>query len=431
MPEFTLRDICHVCKNDDGDRFVGIRADAGSVAVYFPLGYQLPPVTENERELRRDIARLILVLAAFTEQKDKLLAVKQSSAPQSADFPVSAYMAVIADYMARSYYTETEWKYAAGDSGKIDWRRTMRRHQPMIQSNGSPVYTKFEVRNFAPNDRTLITRVHEFCVYEAFQKLGWLFSSEILRRPQLKLEGNKNMFIGVIRDKMGRTFIDNDKQLFQNMLDMLNYLDERSPQNRYCFGTDNFEYVWQRLIDKAFGVKNKRDFFPHAFWRYLPEHGSSAQRRDALQPDTIMIADAGGRERVFVLDAKYYRFGATGIASHLPEASSIHKQITYGEYVSTKTEYSGEDAVFNAFIMPYNRNGNPLGLNGELECIGEARGDWKPNLSSYEAVQGIVVDTRYLMYHYAGNTAPQMKRMAETILAAFKHHRALDAAGRS
>lgn len=430
ITDFNLRDICHVCKNEDGDRFVGIKADADRVAVYFPLGYQLPPITENERELRRDITHLILVLAAFTEQKDKLLAMKNFFAPQSVDFPVNAYMTVITDYMTRSYYTETELKYITSESGKIDWRKTIKKHQPIIQSNGSPIYTKFEVRNFAPNDRTLITRVHEFCVHEAFHKLGWLFSSEEPRQPQLKLEGNKNMFIGVVRDKMGQTFIDNDKRLFQSMIDMLNYLDERSPQNRYYFGTDNFEHVWEKMIDKVFGVRNKRDYFPRTNWKYLPRTSHAAHENDALEPDTIMIP--ANMEKAFVLDAKYYRFGVTGIPSHLPPSSSINKQITYGEYVNTFPEFRGTDKVYNAFIMPYNKtaydklnnpNGNYLGLSDNFEYIGEAHGDWKTHGLSYEVVQGILVDTRYLMYHYSGNTSIQISQMADKILAAYEYHR--------
>ena len=436
MTDFYLRDICHVCKEDDGDRFVGIKADANSVAVHFPLGYQLPSVTQNERNLRRDITHLILVLAEFTDKKGKLLSMRKRIAPQNVDFPVSAYINVVSDYMTRSYYTETEPKYVTSDSGKIDWKKTMRKHQPIIQSNGSPIYTKFEVCNITPNDRMLITRVHEFCVYEAFQKLGWLFSAETPRQPQMKLAGNKNMFIGIVHDKMRRTFIDKDKQLFQSMIHMLNYLDERSPQNHYYFGTDNFEYVWERMIDRAFGIKNKRDYFPRTYWRHLTKSSISSHKNDALEPDTIMIMDIRGKRRAFVLDAKYYRFGITGSPSHLPPSSSINKQITYGEYVNTLPEFVGADTVFNAFIMPYNRttyekdknpHGNFLGLSGEFEFVGEAHGDWKTLGLSYEFVQGIVVDARYLMYHYSGNTATQIKLMVDKILDAYDHHRSFSA----
>ena len=337
-------------------------------------------------------------------------------------------MTVITDYMTRSYYTETEQEFVTSNSGKIDWRRTVKRHRPIIQSNGSPIYTKFEVRSYTPNDNTWITRVHEYCVYEAFQKLGWLFTSESPREPQLKLEGNKNMFIGVIRDKMGRTFKDNDKQLFQSMIDMLNYLDERSPQKRYYFGTDNFEYVWEKMIDKVFGVKNKHDYFPRSHWRYLTM--TTNHDNDALEPDTIMIPPGMGK--AFVLDAKYYRYGATGNPRHLPSSSSINKQITYGEHVNKLPDFSGEDAVLNAFIIPYNKtsydketapHGNRLMLNGTYESIGEAYGTWKKEGFSYEVVQGIVVDIRHLMFHYTGNTAPQIKLMADKILSAYEAHR--------
>ena len=55
------------------------------------------------------------MLAAFTDQKDNLLAMKKFFSPQSADFPINAYMTVISDYMIRSYYTETEQKYVTSE----------------------------------------------------------------------------------------------------------------------------------------------------------------------------------------------------------------------------------------------------------------------------------------------------------------------------
>jgi hypothetical protein len=141
-----------------------------------------------------------------------------------------------------------------------------------------------------------------------------------------------------------------------------------------------------------------------------------------------------GKQRVFVLDAKYYRFGVTGIPYHLPASSSISKQITYGEYVSAKSEYSEDDTVYNAFLMPYNRtpydkennpNGNRLGLKDNFESIGEAYGEWKTIGKSYETVQGILIDTRYLMYHYAYNKDMQIRLMSELILDAYEKHKAL------
>ena len=47
--------------------------------------------------------------------------------------------------------------------------------------------------------------------------------------------------------------------------------------------------------------------------------------------------------------------------------------------------------------------------------IGEAVGDWRNNQKYYERIQGIVMDTRYLMYHYTGNPMKEKVALAECI----------------
>ena len=38
----TLRQMCHVNENSEGDSFVGVKADTGGMTIYFPIGYELP-----------------------------------------------------------------------------------------------------------------------------------------------------------------------------------------------------------------------------------------------------------------------------------------------------------------------------------------------------------------------------------------------------
>ena len=65
----NIRERCHVNKNDEGDSFVGVKADTDDAVIYFPIGYQLPP---NDDDLRADINNLFYVLAAFMKE-DKLI----------------------------------------------------------------------------------------------------------------------------------------------------------------------------------------------------------------------------------------------------------------------------------------------------------------------------------------------------------------------
>lgn len=407
---------CRVNKNDDGDRFVGVKAEDDNVVVYFPIGYELP---KTEQDLRQDILHLFSVLAEFTSRDDRILPMKKFEAPQSVDFPINAYLEIINYFMEQNgYYTEKEPVYKTNDRGKIDWSRTIKRQRPLIQANGSPVYTQYTVRFSSPNDKNLITQIHKYCVYESFSKLGWLFTPLLPEQPLLRRDDK--MFLSVLYEKMANIYNDRDKRLFSAMISMIEYLDEQPNQKQFYFGTDRFEYVWEKLIDRVFGIKDKQNYFPKTRWTLRT---GKKKTNAALEPDTIMLYDG----KIYVLDAKYYRFGITGDPNDLPESSSINKQITYGEYIYTQKKFKekyGEDVpVYNAFIMPYNANNNLFSSNEIFLNIGEATGDWKTKGHRYERVQGIVVDIHYLMHHYIGKTENQIMQLAKSIESAFERNK--------
>lgn len=407
LSEFNIKDHCHVNTNEDGDRFVGIKADTDDAMVYFPIGYQLP---DEDKAIRNDIRHLIQVLSEFTTRDDRLLAVNKFAAPQSVDFPIKAYTSVIEYYfdIGGKYYVETEQTYKVAPTGKQDWARTARKQMPLVQcKNGvsSFIYTNFEVRSTTPNDTKLITQINKYCVYEAFERLGWLY---VPYKPE-KPSGYPDIktSIQIVRSKLASTYDDKKKRLFQGMKDMLEYMDEKTSDKQFYFGTDDFDHVWEKLIDRAFGERDKEKYFPRSRW--LLDYGKYKEKHP-LMPDTIMIYN----DKYYILDAKCYKYGRTGIPDHLPNGSSINKQITYGEYLE---KYKGvkTDSLFNAFIMPYNMEENYFKLNSFVGNIGEAIGDWRYNKKPYERIQGIVMDTRYLMYHYSGKPLKEKVALAECI----------------
>ena len=60
---------------------------------------------------------------------------------------------------------------------------------------------------------------------------------------------------------------------------------------------------------------------------------------------------------------------------------------------------------------------NHFKLTSVVGNIGEAVGDWRYNKKYYERIQGIVMDTRYLMYHYSGKPTKEKVALAECIEA--------------
>ena len=395
---FVIREHCHINQNGDGDRFVGVKADSNNAMIYFPMGYELPA---QDDELRRDIKNLFQVLATFTEKTDRVLEMDKFTAPQSVDFPIQAYLNVINYYLDHngSYYTETETAYKVDKRGKTHWGRTIKTQTPMVQGK-SLLYLNQVVLVNTPDLNSIITRIHRYFVYESFERIGWLYTTNSPEQSDITFD--KNMFLATLNAKLGSTNNDNDKKLFRSMIAMIEFRDNQTIDKQFYFGTDKFETVWERLIDKVFGVPNKDDYFPHGLWteRYGKNKGKPAS---ALEPDTIMIY--GGK--YYVLDAKYYRYGilpqyGPGL---LPQSSDINKQITYGQFVKNQRTPDGAQ-VFNAFIMPYNRADNQFKINGLFGNVAEAVGDWVDHPDSpeiYERVQGIVFDTRYLLKNYDGN----------------------------
>ena len=385
MTSNSLFDRCRTNTNIESDVFVGIRRKDEYYEVNFPLGYHL---SEDENGLRKDILSLINVLAKNTEKKESELYLGLNK-DEMLGVPVQSYLYLIKDFYERGYYKERDTYRRVAKRGKIDWNRTIKTQKPLLQSNEA-YYLDFVVKRNTINEDELITLVHKYCVYESFEKFGWLFTSFVPLKPKLGI--NKKIMISVVNDKLQNTFNDRNKQLFKNMIAIIKATkdDEKSD---FRYGTFRFEYVWEKMIDRAFGIQEKEKYFPKTTWNLS---NGRIYNNAVLEPDTIMLVN----ENVYVLDAKYYKFGWSGIPGHLPESTSINKQITYGEYIAESNQFVKDGQhplVYNAFIMPYDSHGVVFQTRTPIHYIGTATSDWKRGDKKYENVMGILMDVKYLM----------------------------------
>jgi hypothetical protein len=457
MSGYGIRDKCRVNTNRDADAFVGILCENGDIRINFPLGFR---ISEDEKELRKEILLLIHTIGATTARRDSEI-LKSDRVYNQTAFPIQSYMHVISDYYARGYYKEREIKHAAAKRGKIDWNRTIKTRKPYVgyatnagacagsvadaahakclKEEGSEMsglercenptvfYLDFVTRKSMIKENELITLIHKYCVHESFEKIGWLFTGAMPAKPEIQYNGR--LFKRIVRDKLQSTFNDRNKVLFRNMLAILEYEGNPDGGRDYRYGTWRFEYVWEALIDRVYGIEEKSVYFPKTRWKiqnteYVNSH---------LEPDTVMICFGD----VYILDAKYYKYGATGRPLDLPQSASINKQITYGEYVATLEKFKelhGERfKVYNAFLMPFAAEDETC----PVVKIGEARADWKSGNHTltdsksppapqghalkdalgytYEAVHGILVDVKHLMKIGTREDEEEIERLAGMI----------------
>ena len=402
---FKVRCTTSDLENDD---FVGLRFEDNQPTVIFPRGYAL---SETDEQKRKDIIRLFATILKF---KDRYQGEEECAfdGEKYFSFPLLSYQYIIQNFLAHGYYIEKEKHYTNATKGKISWKRTIQQIKPQIDDSNA-VYLSFVVHQNRVNDNNLITKIHEYCVYESFRNLGWLYTTAMPPKPSITF--NKNAFIAILTDGLHNTYDDEKKKLFSCMINIISEADELfNSTKRKSFGVERFEYIWEGLVDYVFGEEDKKVFFPHSCWSIVDKEGL-IKVNPPLEPDTIIRYN----EAIFIIDAKYYKYGITMNPEHLPGTSSIQKQITYGEYIEKRFKV---DHIYNAFVMPYKKEKD--GPNYKFVSVGTA--DWKQNSEkSYEFVLGILLDTRHLIDTYARQNLSEIEELAQLIIQSLTQVRTL------
>ncbi|GAB7231287.1 LlaJI family restriction endonuclease [Facklamia hominis] len=387
-PDTPLTEYCRNASNKEGDTFVGIKSEfidgKHSLSINFPLGFE---ISQNEETVRDEIISLISVLQVYNDQQSRISKIMPEQILKTVRFPVQAYFTVLVDFLNNGYYQITEEQFKQGIAGPINWSRTIKMETPVAQKNGV-FYTKYRVKHHSETDKDLITEINKYCVYQSYLRLGWIYKLPLPTEPHQRRQ--INVYQNYLEGALLRTNRDKDKQLFTAMADILNFENSANNPDQFYFGTNRFEYIWEKLIQETYGNVRKEDYFPKTKWRL--KFGSERDNT-ALEPDTVMKES----NDIYILDAKYYKYGVTRIPSDLPNSSSINKQITYGEHVANNM-LKEDEIVYNAFLMPYDSSEQPYNEEkGHYYSIGEGVSSWKPSNETYQRVQGILVDVKFLI----------------------------------
>ena len=117
--------------------------------------------------------------------------------------------------------------------------------------------------------------------------------------------------------------------------------------------------------------------------------------------------------------AKYYRYGSLDLTKKdgLPETDSVKKQFLYSNYIKEKF---GADKVYNAFIIPYNKNGKNKGLAGgkTLFCPCYAKSD--DTNETKDVIFVFLIDLYYLVHNWYKGTGAEMQNKLVNSIAESK-----------
>lgn len=387
-----LDDICTLHVNNFNEDFVGIVSNNGKINVYFPYGYA------KDREMVKEQIRLLFsVLSLQLSQKKSVFSCGVSDNSE-VGLPIQSYMFVIEDYFLNGLFTIREKVSRIRKQGKVNWSQTIKRVKPTFTEAG-PIYLDFLVGQSVCDEESFISQIYQYCLGKSISTLWWFYTDKKPCIPNIKL--NEKFAVSFVQSKLETTYNDRQKMLYLQMLAILNQEIYKDTAEEYRYGTNRFEYVWERMIQEVFGIANPEQYFPATKWHI----GGKITQNSELRPDAIMYDE----KDYFVLDAKYYKYSTfDGDSRGLPQSADINKQISYGEFLSFKQPGK---VVYNAFILP--NNAVETGKSN-IYWAGYADGEWKQNNKEYEKVQAIFMDVKWLMQQ-AKNRSRKINELADVI----------------
>ncbi|MFI3329784.1 MAG: LlaJI family restriction endonuclease [bacterium] len=374
----------HKVTNKTNDSFTGIKIIENEIHFYYPESFDL--------ETKEDILKF---LNTFSINKELSKEETNINNDQSGDeYSLSSYLFLIDDYFKNGIIVNREKVYKTNQNGKVNWKRTL--EQNPIISNNNVIYTNMvvESKNIVDN---LLVDIYKHCLKRSIDVIGFLFnikSNFLVNKPFNNLI--KQKYLTTLLDELSKTFDDVKRNKLNHLISIVKGLSSYSTSRDIVYGVDNYHYIYEYMINKIFcNIKEIKDFYPKATWQII---GLSEFESSKLRPDTILIKDNVG----YILDAKYYRFGTTGDTSHLPDTSSISKQIIYAEYLEqlNKIKNLNIKKIYNAFLLPYNKNDNIFNYNDELKYIGNSKSLWKDNEETYHLIHTILIDLKHIIYSY-------------------------------
>lgn len=411
--------ILHSVTNEEHNSFVGLRIKNGEIHFHYPESYDLADESDK-KSFRHDVVNIIRTIS-LAKSKMSTSNLSDSGVHQSEQFAIMSYLWIVRDYLSNGYYRNSEKIYNINGKGKINWKKTLDT-QPII-SNGNVICNTVivEVRNDCDD---VITKAHRWCVFDSVKKIGWLFglNEKSVFVPKT-VDSVIKRYISAIRTEMKRTFDDIKKTRLNHMLKVLVGVDDSDRNKEFVYGVDKYHYVYERMVDYIFSnIDDMAKYNPNAKW-YLKKDAFEPKDASSLRPDTILLHTKPNGEKVaYILDAKFYRFGTTGKEADLPTTTSIQKQITYGDnIICNLQEKENIKSVYNAFVMPYNKQNNIFGYKENLEYIGYSEANWRNDKLSHTHICAFLLDTKHLISTWShGNCEEDIAKLIDEIGRATK-----------
>ena len=334
-----------VPENKQEFSYIGFNFKENKSMFVFPCQYFASFENAGEDLRKREAKKILELIVNFKSEA-------QSGDNSGAGSLYSCMIWLLSDFLENGYYKEWLFESKTSGSGKIDWKKTLKNNDILFDGENIAYKTVFhKTRKIEENQ--IITEIYKCCLGWCAENLGWIFDLYDVEKSIFSLKSHENVtfMINFLNAKLVNNFLDYRQKLFSCLMKILKCVKEKDASNFFYANETEFEYIFEKIINNAFGNVDVRKFYTHAYYKI----GGKIVNSSKLRPDTIMKAE---KEDVFcVIDAKYYNFGYSGNEKDLPASSSITKQIAYAEFIYRKW-LDCNSKIKSVFLLPFAAKGH-------------------------------------------------------------------------
>lgn len=326
--------------------FVGLILKKDEVLLSFPKHFSYSNLSpEHKSRTMKEILLLIAkgVSSSYDERNSK-------------NFPLDSYLAVQDYYKKYGLHFVTVKERRKGYGGRIDWRRTIRKSDKILQENGL-VFLPF-VTVKVKNVSEFLADCMEFVLNYTYQLFSdYLdFLTPYKRKPRNSIFSNFNQSVKELKKIRNQFFKDTEKALIDALVKFFEWRANQS--DKVTIATTRFENYWESMIEV---------YLNHCFIRFNKdntiewgESGSvefkkSKKNEEYIEDNSVRLEKDNKAwyiefdhihvnhddKEIYLLDSKYiYKDGFSGFN---------YKQAFYYYYL--KQYYQGYK-IYNGLIAP-------------------------------------------------------------------------------
>lgn len=287
------------------------------------------------------------------------------------------------------------------NSGKPDWRNTIKREMAMPDHNGHPVFTDIHTSRAIKSSDTLLARIQAAVLREIHLAHAWWLRGTSGRTQELRLCPNppfpRTSWTSNL-DALLPSLYSSRSIFLAKYLRFYLRETRKSSNGTLVFGVSDFHSVWETMLRETIvrspydTRRNWNSILPKPFY-ILKGSNKYDPRKRGMQTDIILENETD----FTIVDAKYY---AAKDAETAPGWPDIAKQMFYEQALLelVASMETPQSQVTNIFAFPGQTN------DGPLASVEIRHTDGSPVSTTFKPIECVYVSMHEALIHYAHNT---------------------------